>query len=361
MSFSSIIGQEAAIGNLQNAFHKNRASHAYIFHGSRGVGKETTALAIAKWLNCHNRSDSDFCGSCPSCRKIRSFNHLDVKFIFPRPATLKTNDIQEIIQKKVKNPDIPIYFDQNVSIVMEDIREMQRQLSYPPYEAKTRVIIIREAEKMSVYTANALLKTLEEPPERTLLILTANHLYTLLQTIRSRCQQVRFRDLLPEEIEKALRERYHKSKESARLLSHIANGSLGHVIGREEKSLMERREAVLDLVDSLPEGDPLQLIGHAEKWLKSKESLDSRLQILSLTYRDIILLNQEVATERYLSASDLKERLSEPARKIDFSAGQAALSEIDQVRMSLTTNVNQQLALLHLFFTLRNIFHFRSE
>lgn len=355
MGFREIIGQSAAIQSLKNTVQQNRLGHTYLFYGTAGVGKETTALAFAKWLNCANRTTDDSCGHCASCRKISSYNHIDVKLIFPRPASMKPEEIQELVQQKAAHPDIPIRFEQNVSIVVDDIREMQQQMAYPPYEAKTRVVIIREVEKLSVVTANALLKTLEEPPERTLLILTSNQIHVLLQTILSRCQKVRFRNLQPDEIEQTLMARYKVEPDSARLLAHLANGSLGDVIGLESESLLAQRQEGLALLESLLQNDSLSLLARAEEWAKLKQMLDRQLQVLILFYRDLMLLNSDAQPERYMTNLDLQEKLRALVEHFSFPTIEQSLVEIDDVRQNLARNVNAQLALLQLFFRLRQL------
>ncbi len=357
MGFQSIIGQSDAINCLLTAYRKGRMAHAYLFYGTGGTGKESTAIAFAKWLNCDRRSETDSCGHCPSCRKIASHNHADIKLVFPRPATLKTEEVQELVRQKAANPDKPLRFDKNVSIVVDDIREVQKQLIYPPYEAKVRVIIIREVEKMNVVTSNALLKTLEEPPDRTLLLLTSNYIHALMPTIRSRCQQVRFRNLHPDEIEQALIARESLPSTLARLLGHLANGSLGEVIGVEEADLFAQRQAAVDMINTLLQNQTLSLLARVDEWLKAKQNLDHQLKILSILYRDLLLCNSQIDGARYITNGDLMEQLRPAAAKLRFEAVERSLHAIDETRLNLSrTNVNPQLALLQLFFSLRGAF-----
>lgn len=353
MAFADIIGQDTAIQSLKNARQNQRMAHAYLFYGTGGVGKESTALAFAKWLNCPRRTADDACDTCPSCRKIASYNHVDVKLIFPRPASLKSEEIQEILQQKARNPEQPLRFEQNVSIVVEDIRELQQQLAYLPYEAETRVIIIREVEKMNVVTANALLKTLEEPPPRTMLILTSNHIHSLLPTIRSRCQQIRFRDLMPAEIEDRLIATYQYESQAARLLAHLANGSLGDVVGLDVEKIAEQRQRGFEFFGKLLRGDVPAMFDLIQVWLKDKPLLDNQLKIITLIYRDLMLI-RAASEVRLISNQDQVDNLRKISHRFDHSTIERSVGLIDSCRDALLRNVNPQLTLLHLFFSLKN-------
>src|ERR1051325_9968022 len=168
VTFRDILGQEYALSLLQKALGSTRLGHAYLFYGPSGVGKRLTALQFAKVLSCHGAA-VDACDKCTSCHKIDTGNHPDVVVINP----------------------------EGTSIRIEHIRTLQRQLSYKPYESQRTVVIIDGCESLTPPAANALLKTLEEPPTSALLLLLTSKKDVLPLTIVSRCQQIPFRPLAP--------------------------------------------------------------------------------------------------------------------------------------------------------------------
>ncbi|MBT8489611.1 MAG: DNA polymerase III subunit delta', partial [Deltaproteobacteria bacterium] len=175
MSFTTIYGQEKQIELLKRSIETERIAHAYLFYGMQGIGKKTSAIAFAKALNC-KKEQSDSCNSCSACIKITRGVHPDVITIEPEGLVIK-----------IKN-----------------IREVQNQIKFRPFEGKKRVFIIVDAEKMNSPSANALLKTLEEPNPSNILILLTSRPYQLPETIISRCQKIRFDPIRKDAIESFL-------------------------------------------------------------------------------------------------------------------------------------------------------------
>ncbi len=167
MFFRQILGQERVISHLRTARQKGRLSHAHLFLGPEGVGRASTARALAAALNCLTPlEDGDACGTCASCRRLAAGTNPDFVVIGPT---------SESHQPQIK---------------IEQIREFRRLTSYAPYGDGWRVALIKPAEALRDEAANALLKTLEEPPERHLLVLTAQVEADLLPTIVSRCHKL---------------------------------------------------------------------------------------------------------------------------------------------------------------------------
>ena len=168
MSFRDVLGHKRPIERLQRAIQRDKVVHSYLFWGNEGIGKKRVALQFAKALNCEEEPErGDACDQCASCRKIERLLHPDVLLLEPEGQTLK----------------------------VEQVRLMQRQLAYRPYEGRRRICILTAADRMAPNMSNALLKTLEEPPLHTVMILLANHPRLLLPTILSRCQTIRFNAL----------------------------------------------------------------------------------------------------------------------------------------------------------------------
>ncbi|HTZ17805.1 MAG TPA: DNA polymerase III subunit delta' [Dissulfurispiraceae bacterium] len=176
MSLHSIIGHEKAVRILLGTIKRERVPSSILFSGDSGIGKRLTALNYAKALNCLEPADSDACDQCISCRKIESENHPDVTAMLP----------------------------ENDEIRIEAIRQATELLSLRPYEGRKKILMVDDADFMNINAANAFLKTLEEPPQDSIIILITSSPDRLPETIRSRCMHVRFHPLSDEAFNRVL-------------------------------------------------------------------------------------------------------------------------------------------------------------
>src|SRR6185369_931909 len=215
--FAEIVGHERIVEVFRRSVRSGKTPHSYIFEGIPGCGRRKTALALIQALFCRDAAD-DACGVCASCRKIAGGNHGDIHLVEPLPDK------------------------RDISI--EQLRELQRELSLRPYEAPRKACIMEPAERMSVNAANSLLKTLEEPPGNAIIILLTENADMLLPTIRSRCQLVRFAPLPPEHVRKLLMQN-GMDESSAATLAQMADGSMQRAQELDSESLAERRELLL--------------------------------------------------------------------------------------------------------------------
>ena len=206
--------QKPAINLLKLALKKDRLSHAYLFTGIKGVGKETTARAFILHLFCEKNRDNP-CKECKSCRKVSKGVHPDILELSPEKR----------------------------EITIKQVREVINFLKYAPLEASYKVILIKDAEKLNPEASNALLKSLEEPPEYALFILLTENFTQLLPTIVSRTQVVRFRSLPEGFIAEELKKKYWLEEEIALTLARVAQGSLGLAIEIAEKGVIEELHA----------------------------------------------------------------------------------------------------------------------
>ena len=249
MSFKEIIGQEIPVSILKNSLKAGRVAHAYLFLGEEGVGKKLAALNLAKVLNCEKNS-IDACDHCPSCKKIERFFHPDVKWLEPGGLSR--------------------------TIKLEHILELRREIYLKPFEGRKKVFVLLEAERMNREAANAFLKTLEEPPGESILILISTSPGKLLPTIKSRCQTVRFSLIPPEMVEKFLRENLDCKADEARSLSLVSGGRLGEAVRLKKEGVLGEKEKILDLVLDKNE-DVLEVAGKMVKiWDEHKKNLESK-------------------------------------------------------------------------------------
>jgi DNA polymerase III subunit gamma/tau len=233
-TFADLVGQEHVTETLANAIQKDRVAHAYIFSGARGVGKTTAARILAKALNCVNGPTAEPCGICDSCKEIASGSSLDV-----------------------------IEIDAASNRGIDQIRELREMVRYAPAAARSKVVILDEAHMLTGEASNALLKTLEEPPERVIFVMATTQPEDLEDTIRSRSQHFHFRALTFNEITERLK--YIASKENLKIedgalavIARMAEGSM-----RDALSLLEQAraycgddiqdKAVRDLLGVVPE------------------------------------------------------------------------------------------------------------
>lgn len=291
LSFSAVLGQEKAKKILERSLASGRLAHAYLFRGPDGVGKQLCAGIVAARINCTRESQAQAaCGRCPSCRKYLSASHPDITVISPDGGTIK----------------------------IDRVRELCRSLSYPPYESATRVIIIEDVHTMRSEAGNSLLKTLEEPPENNLLILTAAAGRDLLATIVSRCQTVPFYGLSTAQAQDIVISRMPGLEPAAAaLLSRLAEGSPGQALEFARAGLVDVLQNVVKTVQqeaaaSADVVSPLLLL--AQTLASLKENLVPLIGLLRLWVRDQMVDDPERSTGRMrfhearLAALDMAER-----------------------------------------------------
>jgi DNA polymerase III subunit delta' len=261
--FAHLLGQEKAKTLLTRSLAAGRTPHAYLFRGPEGVGKQLFAQVMAATLNCRQTLDGAACGNCSSCRKFRSGNHPDFVVIRPEQGSIKIDRIRELI----------------------------KALSYPPYESATRVVLLEDIHTMRREAANSLLKTLEEPPENNLLILTVESSKSILSTISSRCQTIPFFQLSQGDTVRILLEKGMEDK-TAVLLARLSEGSPGRALLFRKTEMVETWEKVITVVmDSSASGDSQVglLLQMAEVMAGLKENLFPFLGLLRIWIRDALV------------------------------------------------------------------------
>lgn len=239
MQFKQVIGQSAIIKRLTDGVRENRVSHAQLFSGAEGSGKLAMAIAYAQYVNCKNRSETDSCGECPSCKKYQKLIHPDLHFVFPVVKSPKFKDpvsdnyLDKWREQVVKNP----YFNLNnwnsvidvenaqAQIYVTESSEIIRKLNLKTFEAEYKVMIIWMVERMNVQCANKLLKMIEEPPPKTLFILITENEEQILTTIKSRTQLVKFTGIDSASMAEAIRPLAEEAGKNVQGVVHQANGN----------------------------------------------------------------------------------------------------------------------------------------
>ncbi len=300
---NTIIGHQNIITQLQNAVNSERVAGAYLFAGEQGVGKETVALFFANLILCESAEASVPCAECRACRKIKSGNHPDLQIIRPDGAQLK----------------------------IDQIREMQQKISYQPLEGPRKIYIIANTEKMNVYTANSLLKTLEEPPAASTIILLTENINAILPTIRSRSQILTFHPMPTEELANALVDNLSVNKDDAINAAILSRGIVGKAITLIEKGVSDSQE----VPEILEETDLIAAFRLAEQFEKDLDSLDE----LVTWYRDLLLV-QQGAPKEMITHIDAMDRLQTLAPRYSHIRLQRAIKTVFQTKSLIQkTNV----------------------
>lgn len=318
MSFSDVIGQELPVNILQNSIKNQRISHAYLFIGKEGVGKEFVAFQFAKALNC-DKLEVDSCEECISCRKFNNKNHPDIIQIIP---------------------------DGN-SIKIDQIRKFQHQISYKPYESERKIYIIKEAEKMSLQAANSLLRILEEPPEYATIILLATREESLLPTITSRCQIIKFKPLMVEEIADKLVSEFGLEAAEAKKRAILADGSLNKAVSfsKEEETTLERRSEILNKVTDLLNLNLVEVFELAQQIGQDNEEISCILEDIMSFYRDLILYKGSNDSSLIINF-DYEDDLVRLSSEYTFAELQSVIELLEETdNLIKNTNVDLQLAL----------------
>ncbi len=324
-SFHDIIGQKKARDILFRSLNGGKLSHAYLFRGPGGVGKKSVATAFAAYINCLAPENGDCCGRCVSCLKFSSGNHPDFLLIEPAGAQIK----------------------------IDQIRELKKQLSFPPFGAGYRVVLIPDihANLGRAEVANSLLKTLEEPAENTIFILTGDEAGAILPTILSRCQVVPFHALEEKEVAALFLD--DMSPVEAEALAAISQGSIGRARMFQKLGILAlRREIVESLMSRAAEGpEAVETVFRlAEKAVTVKDNLDDLLDLLTVWVRDLLLFQQGLGA--LISSRDLLPLMAEAARRWPAAVLFAQLAMLDKAKKQLLRNCNRALVFEVLFFGL---------
>jgi DNA polymerase-3 subunit delta' len=311
------------------------------------VGKNAVAMIFAMACNCTAKEVEDTseglrhhaapvlrqskypCGKCRSCRSIESGSHPDIIRIEPAGSFIK----------------------------IAQIRDLCDTLALKPYSARLRVVIINQAHTMNPSAANALLKMLEEPPDQTILILTAGQTSDLLPTIVSRCQQIRFKPVSRKTLKAFLVANHGLADDEAMILSAMANGSFTRALDMHRKNQIKRRNWLirasgLEQPETLSTRPIGSLLAFAEKLSKNKDDIPDSLELIKTWLRDVLI--SKFDPEKIINM-DLTERILYASQKITVSSLISKIDAIQKAQREIQSNSNSRLTLEALMFRLARI------
>lgn len=334
----TIVGHEWAVDYLRRSIAAGRAAHAYSISGPAGVGKRLLARRLAQALNCE-MGGPDPCLQCRSCTLIERNTHPDVRVagLHTQAAVLGLKEEQAEKQKVLR---------------VELIRSFASDITLRPYEARRRVLILHDAEKLSEQASNALLKTLEEPPPYATLILVANSGGDLLPTVASRCQSIKLRPVPRAQVAEALVERANIAAEDARLLAAWSGGRLGwalEMVARPDE--LEARQHQLDALIALPTQGRAAALRWAEERAKeyrggSQHAAFAALELWQSWWRDVLLTAAHC--DDALTHIDRREELHAAARRAPLADLHRFITDLGAATTQLRENVNPQLVFEHI-------------
>jgi DNA polymerase-3 subunit delta' len=340
--FDTLVGNERAKETLRRMLRQGRVPGALLFAGEEGLGKRSFALELARALNCRDKRGVEGCGVCPACVRIGNFKY---------PAADDKDEYKKIIWSEHRDVGLVLPYNRNVYI--HAVRELERESNFRPFEGHARVFIVQDAESLTDASANALLKTLEEAPPTTHIILNTSRPSGLLPTIRSRCQTVRFAPLTAEELESFLVKQGKRAGAEARLAAQLASGRPGVALGLNLDTYRARRDAMLGVVEALAAGgDRVRLLRAAEEMgdAKNKDEYEPRLDALEILVRDLWLL--ALGGGGALVNQDLRERLARLAEGVRPARAASWLTRLEELRGRLAVNVNRRAATDALFLSM---------
>ncbi len=347
---NTFLGNTRIVEILRRAIEQERLPHAMIFAGPAGVGKCSLALLVAQLLNCQTPINGNACGSCSACERIRAI--IECRYL--ECQSLKgegfCGNCPSCKLRTKLHPDVRLIEPLKTTISIDQVRELIRETSFQPLEARYRVVILDPAEQMRNEAHNSLLKTLEEPPSRTVIILVTTNPYMLLQTIRSRSRLLQFSQIPQDRIEQYLIANQGMPVEEARLAAVFSEGSLAAALAFNTKEYGAIRKQALRFVDLLlKRGKFSEASVEAADATKDKQHFQLWIESVTALLQDIYYAG--VAPER-VGQRDLLARLEQLFRAVPRSTLVCVLNAVRKLKGELQYNVNRQLALEAMFVSL---------
>ena len=320
MGFAQIVGHSKQLETLCLALAHGRLHHAYLFVGAAGLGKKTIGLSLAKAIHCSVAS-GDFCGECADCARIQDGNHPDVRLIEP------------LAGKK--------------EISIQQIRELEKELNLRSFSGNKKIVILDPATLMNLSAQNALLKTLEEPPNDSLLILIAASVGELLPTLRSRCLRVSFAPLAREQVAAFLVSEKKVSVEEAKLLAAMSRGSLEAVAAVDSQELLARRHRWIVLLLRVASGDYRTAAETAEALAGNKEESLRFLDWAESWYRDLLVYTVTQNQQDMVNV-DMLPQIEQLAAAVELEHLLAQFAEAKRAMVATQRNLNRRMVLENL-------------
>ncbi len=325
MKFQDIVGQEQITGHLQNAIRMGKVSHAYIIQGEAGSGKKLLADTFATTLQCEE-GGIEPCGHCQSCKQAVSGNHPDIRRVTHEKASISVDDIR---------------------------LQLNNDILVKPYSRPYKVYIIDEAEKMTEQAQNAMLKTIEEPPEYAIIILLTVNAKLLLPTILSRCILLNVRPVARGQITRLLTEQYGIASFMAEVAADFADGVPGKAIAYAQSGeFVDLKDEVIKLLKRLTSTAAEELYKKVKEWAGRKAELPDILSLINLWCRDVLVMKSTKGAGRPVFHEEERELIA-LAERMSYVSIEKCIDAIEVTRQRMSANVNLEVSLEMLLYTMK--------
>jgi len=378
---AELIDQPAAAQFLRGVVASGRYATAYLFEGPPGVGKGTAALAFARAILCEHGGGAgataavaapdlfaapapagkkpagavlpgadDACGVCATCTRTATFQHPDLKFLFPVSGEEKEleSTVAETLEALREDPLFVFNYEKAASIRLSLTRDLIRELAYQPFEAARRVIVVRDADRMREDQYSALLKSIEEPGPSTVWVLTTSRVNRLPATIRSRCQRVRFAPLVEKTVSGFLEQRAKVKPDAARLIAALSSGSLARALTLRLSDPIETRNKALALLEPAVRGAQPDLWKAAQSFMSfgrtGRETLRRMIEFHELWLRDLLRARYGAPAEM-LANRDREADIRRQAQALDAREIRRRLAVLEEALRSIEGNVTADLTI----------------
>lgn len=325
-SFSEIVGHEQIKEHMQAAIRDKKPFHAYLFQGEEGVGKEALARTFAAGLQCQSESADKPCKECVSCRQMESGNQPDVIWVTREKASLGVDEIRE---------------------------QLCNTMDIKPFSSPYKIYLVPEAEKMTEATQNALLKTIEEPPEYGIVILMTSNISALLPTIQSRCLTMEFRPLSTAVVESYVKEHCQVPDYQARASAAFAQGNLGKAMRyAKSEDFIERKDHIISLLRHVEQMDLSEMLAVIKDLGTRKDEVRDYIDLMVLWYRDVLLFKATKDINQLLF-QDEASYISREASHRSYEKIEEILQAFEKAKVRLRANVNFDITMELMLLTLK--------
>jgi DNA polymerase III subunit delta' len=333
--FDEIKGNERVKQILKRMLGSGRVPGSLLFAGEEGVGKRKFAVELARALNCRERQGVEACGKCTICKRIANI-------ALPPADDREANE--PIIWSEL--PDVGVIRPSGRFIKVGQMRDLEREANFRPFEGNARVFIIDGADRLNEASSNALLKTLEEPPPTSHIILVTSRPAALLTTIRSRCQIIRFSPVEKDEIAELLKSDGKLTQADSELAARVAKGSVGRALTTEISLYRQQRDEMLDLLRALTVSpDRAKLLRGSEDLndAKRKDEYEDRLNLLASLIHDVWVVGLTRDADMAVN-NDIESELRRIGEAVDSSTALEWLRQIESHKRGFEVNINRKAA-----------------
>ena len=323
--FGQVIGHTDVIAYLQKGVQENKVSHAYIFSGEKGSGKQLLAQIFASTLQCEKHSINP-CGTCKSCMQVEGGNQPDIIYVTHEKASIGVDDIRTQV-----NADVAI----------------------KPYSSPYKIYIIPDGEKMTEQAQNALLKTIEEPPEYAVFLLLTDNINAFLPTVLSRCVTLQLKPVAPKLIKRFLMEQRQIPDYLAELSASFSQGNVGKAIRyASSEEFIEIKKDTIHVLTHVDEMKSYEIMQFVKSMAERKQNIEDYLDLMLLWYRDVLMFKVTQDPNGLLFADEISS-IRKQAQSKEYEGVEAIIQAIEKAKVRLRANVNFDTAMELMIFVMK--------